>query len=145
MTSARKRLWFTASHLPLHSFQDETWPVKLPPEAKVAAAVAKAAMPDSAPSEDEARAYEDLAKQVLGQAAAQKPPEGQVTRVEQSGKALAFLIESPEPIDWQRTTLKIDHAPRQVQRPERPHGVKLTDVSFGATEPNQESVTLLLR
>ncbi|MCP4257776.1 MAG: hypothetical protein GY774_09655 [Planctomycetes bacterium] len=136
----------------LHSFQDETWREELereePPDADVTALVAKAvplADVSSEPSDEEARAYEALVEHVLSQAARQLPPEVQLTRVERDGKALAFLIQSPEPIDWKRTDLEVLRADRRVPLPELPGAVKLTDVTFGMTQPNEESVTLLLR
>ena len=135
----------------LHSFQDETWHVELtenePPlsEPEIAALVGKAATPTTTPSDDEARAYQALAEHVLGPAARQNPPEVQVTRVARNGEALALLIQSPEPIDWSRTDLVVLRAERQVSPPELPGAVKLTNVTFGTTQPNEESVTLLLR
>ncbi len=103
------------------------------------------------PSPDEARAYSRLGAQALKQAALQNPPQLQVTRVEQARKPFAFLVRSPEPIDWKRASLVIKRADRLLPQPHPPGSVKITDVSFitdvrsGAAQPNQESVTLLLR
>lgn len=58
---------------------------------------------------------------------------------------LALLVESPEPIDWRRTSLDVRYANAPAFLPGLPRAVKLTQVSFGATQPNQEAVTLLLR
>ena len=133
----------------LHSFQDETWPVELTAgkvtDADLAALVALGVRPDTTPTEAEARAYETLAGHVLGAAARQDVASLDVTRVERGGAAIALLIRSPEPVDWRRTSLEVQLAPRQGPRPELPGSVKLTDVSFGTLQPNEESVTLLLR
>lgn len=133
----------------LHSFQDEIWRMELamgePPIADIAALMAQAVTPDTTPSDDEARAYDTFAAYVLGTAAHQNPPEVQVTRLEQAGEALAFLIQSPEPIDWSRTELEILRAEHRLSPPKLPGAVKLTDVTFGTAQPNEESVTLLLR
>jgi alpha-tubulin suppressor-like RCC1 family protein len=129
----------------LHSFQDETWRATLAPTVNIAPWVAAAVPPTTPPLEAEARAYEALATQVLGTAAMQSPPEIQVSRVEREGQPLAFLVQSPEPIDWQRTDLQILRADRWALSPTLPGALKLTDVSFGTTQPNEESVTLLLR
>lgn len=143
---------FTNFFHQLHSFQDETWRAALAPTVDVAAIAAAAVPPTTptAPSEAEARAYEALAAEVLGAAAAQNPAEVQVTRVERTEPdgtvlTLALLIQGPEPIDWKRTHLEVQRAERQVLQPELPGGVKLTDVTLGTNEPNEESITLLLR
>ena len=132
----------------LHSFEDETWRVELdeePSDEEISALVEQAVASATPPSQDEARTYESLAAHVLGQAARQNPPEVQVTRVERASEALAFLIQSPEPIDWKRTELQVLRAERQFPHSEVPDAVKLTDVSFGTIQPNEESLTLVLR
>jgi transposase len=94
----------------------------------------------------EQRAYEDLASLVLGDAATQNPPDVEVTRVDNvSGPTLAFLVRSPEPIAWERTEIELLHADRPAPLASPPGDVKLADVTFGTTQPNEESVTLLLR
>ena len=140
----------------LHSFQDEVRPAKLTDLAGAIAALNQAAAPTGPPSEEEARAYEDLLEQVLvpisrqpeefvSAALQQDPPEVQVSRVEHEGYPLAFLLRSPEPIDWKRAELEVLFAQNHVPRPELAGAIKLTDVTFGTTQPNEESVTLLVR
>jgi hypothetical protein len=129
----------------LHSFQDETWIVKLGSLAGVQSLVAQAALPATLPLEAEARAYDALAELVLGPSARQNPPQVEVTRVEHGGEALALLVRSPEPINWTRTDLVVLHAAADMPKPALPGAVKLIDITFGVTHPNEESVTLLLR
>jgi hypothetical protein len=129
----------------MHSFQDETWRVQLAPTADVTELLAQAVPPATPPSDIEARAYVTLAAKVLGQSANQNPPEVQVTWVEQEGEILALLLQSPEPIDWKRTELQVMESKRPIAPPTIPGNVKLTDASFGTSQPNEESVTLLLR
>jgi hypothetical protein len=129
----------------LHSFQDETWIVELESLAGVQPLVAQAVSPAMSPSEAEARAYDALAERVLGPSALQKPSLVEVTRVEQGGEALVLLVQSPEPIDWKRTSLEVLHTGRSAPAPALPGAVKLTNITLGATQPNEESVTLLLR
>lgn len=129
----------------LHSFQDETWVVPLEPLADVQSLVAQAVLPATPPSEAEARAYDALAERVLGSSARQNPLRVEVTRVEQGGEWLALLVQSPEPIDWKRTGLEILHTERRAPKPALPGTIKLTDITLGVTQPNEESVTLLLR
>lgn len=135
----------------LHSYQDETWRVDLadlsspPSEGDIAALVGEANAAGSAPTAAERRAYDTLADHVLGPVALQNPPEVRVTRVERDGNALAFLVESPEPIDWARTDVALHRADRRLPSIQVPGPIKLTGGSLGATEPNGESVDLLLR
>ncbi len=132
----------------LHSFQDESWPTPvdgaLSAEA-LSGLLAQAVLPAASPSDSEAHAYETLAGYVLGQAGSTNPSEVQVTRVEREGKAVAFLVQSPEPIDWKRTALDILYADRRVPTPEVPGTLKLTDASLPGARNAEESVTLLLR
>jgi hypothetical protein len=133
----------------MHSYQDETWPLDLGAhglsEADLKKLVGSAAKAPAAPSADEHAAYETLAKQVLGTARHQRPPELRVTRLEWQKKGFAFLVQSPEPLDWKRTQLQVLRADREQMRPALPGAVKLVGVTFARTRPNEESVTLLLR
>ncbi|MGA9773955.1 MAG: hypothetical protein WBV94_33295 [Blastocatellia bacterium] len=129
----------------LHSFQDETWIMELESLAGVQPLVAQAVSPATPPSEAEARAYGALADLVLGPSALQNPPRVEVTRVEHGGEALVLLVQSPEPIDWKRAGLEVLHTGHSAPKPALPGAVKLTNVTLGATQPNEESVTLLLR
>jgi len=130
----------------LHSYQDEVWRATLAGGVDIAPHVSQAAEPTTlAPTDAETRAFEALATQVLGQAAKQNSPEFQITRLEQNSAALAFLVQSPEPIDWQRTEIELLYAARQSEPPQLPHALKLTDIKLGTIQPNEESVTILLR
>jgi hypothetical protein len=132
----------------LHSYQDEVWPIALPNNADPAPDVTQAvppSVPPAAPTDAEQRAFDSLARTVLAQNATKNPQEIQVTRVEQGGNTFALLVQSPEPIDWTRTQIDVSFANRWAPPPEMPRAVKLTDVTFGSTQPNEESVTLLLR
>lgn len=129
----------------IHSFQDETWTVELTSIKGMKTLVDRAVSLTMPPSEDEARAYETLADKVLGPVARQNPDRVEVTRVQQNGETLILLVRSPEPIEQARTQLEVLHGPRETPKSSLPGAVKLTDVTFGATQPNEESVTLLLR
>lgn len=135
----------------LHSYQDEILPATLSPTANISSLLDQAVVsPTTMPivdeiTDEEMRAYEKLLAQVPGIQPHQNPSQVQVTRVEQNNKAFAFLIRSPEPIDWKRTLIECQSADRRVPAPQLPGAVKMTDVTFGKNKPNEESVTLLLR
>ncbi|HEX5720207.1 MAG TPA: hypothetical protein VF179_28895, partial [Thermoanaerobaculia bacterium] len=126
----------------LHSYQDETWPFDLGSEPVPAEA---ALLTFNPPSEEEARAYETLADKVLGQAARQNPPRVEVTRLNRTGQAPAFLLRSLEPIDWKRVELEVSRAGLRLPPPAVPGDLKLTDIAFGSAKPEEETVTLLVR
>lgn len=129
----------------LHSFEDETWRAEVADPARVAATAAAAVPAANLPSDAEARAYHALADALLGPSALQPPARMEVTRLERTGEALAFLVRGPEPVDWRRTTLEVLRADRRAPRPELPRELKLTGATFGTTQPREESVSLLLR
>lgn len=124
----------------LHSYQDESWRAL----GDVSAHAAKAKATSIAPTDQEWRDYEVLASAVLGSAASQTPPQMEVTRLDDNG-AQGFLVRSPEPIDWKRTSLQLSRSAGVLARPRVPQEVKLTAAAFGAVYPNEESATLLLR
>jgi hypothetical protein len=126
----------------LHSFQDETWLQSLPTGTNIEPLLANAVPPSNDVIETETRNYNDLIAQIFGSVTRQNPKEIQVTQIEDP---TTFLIESPEPIDWKRTKLSVEHTCLPTPKPDLPKDIKLTDVTFGETKPNEESVTVLLR
>jgi len=134
----------------LHSYRDETWRTVLADEAAVSAAVGAAVEHTAATSLDEARAFEQIAT-LAGLTTQPNPTEVQVTRLQLEGvsgedpRPFAFLVQASEPIDWSRTELELSRAIRPGVPVVTPLDAKLTDVTFGASEPNEESVTVLLR
>jgi hypothetical protein len=102
----------------------------------------------SSPADSEIRAYESLIQLVDQTAILQNPPEVQVTRIQHNNnenESIAFLIQCPEPIDWKRISIEVSFATSQAWLWQLPQSIKLTDVTFGTSQPNEESVTLLLR
>lgn len=133
----------------LHSFQDETWRGSLPAALDLAVTVPLSNI-TTPPEEAEARAFESAVGSILGQAARQNASQVEVTRVmnaEATGddQAVAFLVRGPEPVDWSRIELNLSRADRRLPAALPPGEIKLTEVTFGETAPNQESVTLVLR
>jgi hypothetical protein len=132
----------------LHSFDDEVWPTTLPPDIDIAEEMGAAVTLSEArlpPSDPEARAYESLAAKVLGQGSPGGRSAVEVTRVDRNGGPVAFLLQSPEPIDWARAALDVLQTGGLVTRPAPPGALKLTDVRFSTTQASEESVTLLVR
>lgn len=121
----------------LHSFADETWRVF------ENLAALKTVLPTAEP-DAEHRVYDAAAQQALGTRANQTPGRLQISRVESGGQALAFLIESPEPIDWKRASIELVSADRRVDATDPPAAIKLTDADFATSGSTAESVGLLL-
>jgi hypothetical protein len=57
----------------------------------------------------------------------------------------AILVQSPEPIDWKRTSLQVLSARQKELQKRIPGSVKLAEVAFGTSQPNEEAITLLLQ
>ncbi|MEN3370987.1 MAG: hypothetical protein V7609_3130 [Verrucomicrobiota bacterium] len=133
----------------LHSFDDECWPATCTlPDADLAALDARAASnQNSAISDDEARAFERLADNALGPSANQAAVRTELTRMERTGGAdtAAFLLRTPEPIDWTRASVSWAFSAETVPSPLAPGSVKLVGASLGSQQPNSENVTLLVR
>ncbi len=91
------------------SFEKKTWRVALPGSANVAPLINAAGLISAAPTEAELRTYDGLVAQLPGLSAS--TPVVRVTRVEQGANAIAFLVQSPEPLDWKRIGLNLLRAP----------------------------------
>lgn len=129
----------------LHSYQDETWQgsIAAPLEPDLAVPLSNITAPAQ---ESETRAYETAVDSIIGQAARQLAPQVETTRVASgNGEAVAFLVRGPEPVDWSRIEMNLSRADRNLPTGLPPGEIKLTEVRFGETRPNQESVTVLLR
>lgn len=127
----------------LHSYQDETW-VTAAADGNLATEIASAVAPAETPSDAEARAFAAFATKVLSQVAQKEPETVELHTVTVGDDAVSLLVRSPEPIDWNRTSLEVAHAPGSRSHASVPGEVKLTEIATGST-PNDESVTLLAR
>jgi hypothetical protein len=123
-----------------HSYADETWRKSV----DLSTAFAKVGSPNDPPTDTEHRGYESGADSVLGSRANRNPERVEVTRLEHDGAWSGLLLESPEPLDWARTSFQLMRANRRVGAPAAPTAVKLTGATFASSAPNQESVSLLL-
>ena len=104
------------------------------------------------PSDEERRAYEKVVDG-LDRPRRERQDHVEVTRIDDpqsSGEAVpkAFLIESPEPIDWTQTSLTASYAAEEDVASESviPDRVKISEatVDTQAAVATDESVTLLL-
>jgi hypothetical protein len=166
----------------IHSFQDETWlksfedpsssssssgnnPIITNEQIanKIDNAVSIADTSNivvrSPPTQIESSSYDFLALHLLQQAAFQNPSELQITKVERNSVPMVFLVQSPEPIDWRRTTIEFAIADNNssgivvggsssfILNPisELSGPIKLTNVNFADSRTDEESVDLLLR
>jgi hypothetical protein len=128
-----------------HSYQDETWLHALP-AAKIASAAAAAVAAAGPPSDAEARAWSALeADADWGALLRPKPQQTEVTRIEDNGFASAFLVRCPEPFDWHRVGLTLQRAAGAAPRIDTPVDLKLIGVTRHASDPDAESVTLVVR
>ena len=136
----------------VHSYQDETWVEKSASEIDPAKSITLDNLGKPV-SVEERQAYENLAEKILGAAAMQNPTNIEITRIietNSNGESVtsAFLVRSPEPIDWQRASLELLYAKRWSRNPEIPQDVKIVSVNFAQETDgtaNDESVELLLR
>lgn len=138
----------------LHGFEDETWflDASAVSTSDLAAAVSAAVSPAAArgtgggrPAEPEARHHDALAGALLGAEARQWPETFRVSRVEHGGDGVGLLCESPEPIDWARTTLELSHAAEDLPEGRPPGAAKLIDLRRSPGPPEKESLAVLLR
>jgi hypothetical protein len=93
----------------LGSFENKIRRAEVAPTANVAPLIGAALKPSDPPSEAESRAYDALITQLPAVSAI--VPVVRATRVEQSGSAIAFLIQSPERLDWKRINVQALRAP----------------------------------
>ncbi len=88
----------------IDSFEKETLLAEIDDTANVAPFISAAGSVDEAATEAESRAFDGLLALVPDVAA---PPVARITRVEQNDRAIAFLVQTPEPFDWKRTHVKV--------------------------------------
>jgi len=122
----------------LGSYADETWATTttstIDPTSTVDLAVA-----NTAPSPDEARAYE-TAVATLDRPTGDPPERVEATAVYEDDAVRALLLESPEPVDWTRTTVGVGYTADRRPTTMPPRGLKVTRASYGS----DESVDVLL-
>ena len=133
----------------LHSFDDECWPATCRlTDAKLAALDARSpANQNSTILDDEARAFQSLADDVLGASANQAAARTEITRIKRKGSKnpAAFLLRTLEPIDWTRASLSCAFSEWNVPSPLTPGPVKLVAAVLGSKQPENENITLLVR
>jgi hypothetical protein len=86
------------------SFENKTTVAEIAPTANAAPFVNAAGSVGEAPTDAESRGYDGFAALVPGVVAT---PVVRVTRIEQLGSAIAFLVQSPEPLDWKRINVNL--------------------------------------
>jgi len=134
----------------MHSYDDETWRMQLPARIDVAAALNASIMAPlgpTKPSDMEIRGFDALVEATSELAATVRkyPQHVEVLRIEQDNRAIGFLVQSPEPVDWGRVWIDAFRTVEDSGPVEAPGSVKITGVSWAANAPIEESVTLLLR
>jgi hypothetical protein len=95
-------------------------------------------------SEEEKRAFDDLELATLGADGRLRPAAAvEISRASHDPNVTAFLIRSPEPFQWERTSPVVS-TPPTAPKLGLPGDVKMVAVSFGS-DPSTENVTLLVR
>ncbi|MEF8843102.1 MAG: DUF6603 domain-containing protein [Haloarculaceae archaeon] len=141
-----------------HSFQDETWGATA--DLATTGAAPTGALDDATgvdldyadvgtrtpPPPSEVRSFDAALSTLAGddplaQLLSQRPDRVSVTRFDGSDSPLAYLLQSPEPIDWARTEMEPEYANADLPAPAVPDVVKLTDATLGS----EESATVLFR
>jgi hypothetical protein len=99
--------------------------------------------PGSAVSESEHRTYLAAVAALFGPAPRPVPETVEVTRIDSGGKTVALLLESPEPIAWERTSIAAAAAQQSLVADDPPGALKIVDVTLDPGNVNADSVTLL--
>jgi hypothetical protein len=131
----------------LHSHDDDSWPAPCTLPAADLATVKGAAVPalGMAVGDEEARAFEALADNLLGARARQEAPRTETYRVENADGIVALLVRSPEPFDFTRLSVTLRQIAEDAPASIAPAKVKLIGATLGAATPADEHVTLLVR
>lgn len=132
----------------VQSHDDDAWPGLCTLSVSDFAAAASHAVANAAAPvmDEEARAFDAIANDILGPRARQEPVRTETYRVASAaGVQLGLLVRSPEPFDHSRSSLTLHNALRDAPASIAPAAVKLIAASLGAAQPADESVTLLVR
>jgi hypothetical protein len=131
----------------VHSHSDDAWPGLCTLSAPDFATVAGKAVPNLGASigDEEARAFEALADNLLGPGARQEALRTETYRVETADGIVGLLVRSPEPFDFSRLSLTLLHVAENAPASIAPAKVKLIGAALGAATPANESVSLLVR
>ena len=128
----------------MHAFEDEVWTGILP-AAELAAVRAGSAPLATAPAAAEGRAWAAAEAQPgLKALLAQAPTELELTRIGE-GTAEALLLRCPELLTPARVALELWRSEEPLPDAGRPGGLKITDITRSASDPNAESVGLIVR
>lgn len=143
----------------LHSFDDESWFATCTlPDATLAGLSARAVenpntLTTVGITDEEARAFEALADNVLGPSARQLATRTEFTRINHSNgvdesddvDAVALLLRMSEPIDWTRISLSLTQASQSVPTALAPLTAKIVAATLGSQNAVDERITLLIR
>lgn len=131
----------------VQSHDDDAWPGLVTLDAAALDAVAAHAVSDLAQpiSDDEAKAFEVLADDVLGPYARQEAPRVETYRLDAAGQAVGLILRGPEPLGIGRLALSLSRTAYDCPASLAPGSVKLVSAVLGAVQPADEIVSLLIR
>lgn len=129
----------------VHSFEDEIWQSAL--EAADMTAIRNVAVDITTPlSEEESRHWTAVSQRpALASLLAQAPTETEITALEVDGEIAALLLRCPEPFDPARVSLTLERSEEPRPKAEKPAALKLVGITRSASDPNAESIALLVR
>lgn len=99
--------------------------------------------PGSPVSEAEHRAYQLAITTLFGPAARPLPERLEVTRLDAVGKTTALLVESPEPLAWERTSVTAAASSQSLIAEEPAAAFKIVGATLDPNATNADSVTLM--
>lgn len=132
----------------MHSSDDFGWQAELSLTALQLEALQTHSVTDidAAVTDEEARAFDAIADDILGARARQQPLRTEIHRIlSTAADTIALLVMCPEPIDYSRSSVALRNALRTAPKSVTPLAVKLIDAVVGAAAPEDEHIQLLVR
>ncbi len=129
----------------LHSGDDLPWYRAADPPGNAAAILARAQDPAAAITENEAADFDALTTLAFGGGTRALPARLELTRLRGPDGTLAILVDTSEPIVWSRVDIALERATPRSPFASAAGSLKLLGAEAGVAEPNQESVSFLVR
>ena len=132
----------------VHSHDDDAWSTVCSLSTAALAQIRSVAVATGGVpiSDQESRAFDELADDILGTRSRQEATRTETYRVASaSGDLIALMVRSPEPFDHTRMAMSLTYAAGMAPASVAPAAVKLIGATLGAAQPADEEVTLMVR